>query len=154
MSREARRNPESARWRASLAALPKTGPLADLKQHTIIFVPHVRAKHGKWRLRKWRLSTLQVALILGSLAFLTLGGVVATVSYFNSTIDREQLVQLKAENASLREVNQGFEASIGARPTPAACLALAELFEQQLQQPDKAAEYYQQGLKLSLETGH
>ena len=46
---------------------------------------------------------------------------------------------------------QGYlEASIGARATPAACLALAELFEQQLQQPDKAAEYYQQGLKLSL----
>lgn len=84
-----------------------------MKQHTIIFVPHVRAKHGKWRLRKWRLSTLQVALILGSLAFLTLGGGVATVSYFNSTIDRDQLVQLKAENAALREVNQGFETSIG-----------------------------------------
>jgi len=46
---------------------------------------------------------------------------------------------------------QGYlEASIGARATPAACLALAELFEQQLQQPDKAAEYYQRGLKLSL----
>jgi HemY protein len=46
---------------------------------------------------------------------------------------------------------QGYlEASIGAKPTPAACLALAELFEQQLQQPDKAARYYQQGLKLSL----
>jgi len=47
-----------------------------------------------------------------------------------------------------------FEASIGAKATPAACLALAELFEQQLQQPDKAADYYQQGLKLSLETTH
>ena len=45
-----------------------------------------------------------------------------------------------------------FEASIGAKATPAACLALAELFEQQLQQPEKAAEYYQQGLKLSLKT--
>ncbi len=46
---------------------------------------------------------------------------------------------------------QGYlEASIGVRPTPAACLALAELFEQELQQPDKAVEYYQQGLKLSL----
>jgi HemY protein len=46
---------------------------------------------------------------------------------------------------------QGYlEASIGARATPAACLALAELFEQQLQQPARAAEYYQQGLKLSL----
>jgi HemY protein len=49
---------------------------------------------------------------------------------------------------------QGYlEASIGAKATPAACLALAELFEQQLQQPDKAARYYQQGLKLSLGNG-
>ena len=47
-----------------------------------------------------------------------------------------------------------FEASIGARPTPAACLVLAELFEQQLQQPEKAARYYQQGLKLSLQASH
>ena len=46
---------------------------------------------------------------------------------------------------------QGYlEASIGAQPTAAACLALAELFEQHLQEPGKAAEYYQQGLKLSL----
>ncbi len=45
-----------------------------------------------------------------------------------------------------------FEASIGARATPAACLALAQLFEQQLQQPDKAAEYYQRGLELSLDS--
>jgi HemY protein len=47
-----------------------------------------------------------------------------------------------------------FEASIGAKATPAACLALAGLFERQLQQPGKAAEYYQQGLKLSLEADH
>ena len=46
---------------------------------------------------------------------------------------------------------QGYlEASIGAKASPAACLALAELFEQQLQQPARAAEYYQRGLKLSL----
>ena len=44
-----------------------------------------------------------------------------------------------------------FEASIGARMTPAACLALAQLLEQQLQQPQKAAEFYQRGLELSLE---
>jgi len=44
-----------------------------------------------------------------------------------------------------------FEASIGARATAAACMELADLFEQQLQQPDKAVEYYQQGLKLCLE---
>ena len=47
---------------------------------------------------------------------------------------------------------QGYlEASIGARPTPAACLALAQLLEEHLQQPEKAAGYYQRGLKLSLD---
>ena len=44
-----------------------------------------------------------------------------------------------------------LEASIGARATAAACLELAELLEQQLQQPEKAVEYYRQGLKLCLE---
>jgi HemY protein len=43
-----------------------------------------------------------------------------------------------------------FEASIGARATAAACLELAELLEQQLQQPETAVEYYQQGLKLCI----
>jgi HemY protein len=43
-----------------------------------------------------------------------------------------------------------FEASIGARVTPASCLALAELYQHQLDQPDKATEYYQMGLKHSL----
>lgn len=45
-----------------------------------------------------------------------------------------------------------FEASIGARPTAAACLELAQLLEQQLHQPDAAVKYYRQGLNLSL--GH
>jgi HemY protein len=44
-----------------------------------------------------------------------------------------------------------FEASIGARATAAACLELADLLERQLQQPEKAVEYYRQGLKLCLE---
>lgn len=83
-----------------------------MRQHTIIFVPHVRAKLGKWQLRKWRLSTLQVAVILGTLALMTLGGIVATVGYFYTTIDRQQLTRLAAENADLRQVNQGFETSI------------------------------------------
>jgi murein DD-endopeptidase MepM/ murein hydrolase activator NlpD len=79
----------------------------DLKQHTIIFVPHARAKF-----RKWRLSTLQAAVILGSLAFLTVGGVIATISYFGATVDRDHLTALQSENAALREINDGFETSI------------------------------------------
>ena len=48
---------------------------------------------------------------------------------------------------------QGYlEASIGARETPAACLELAQLLDQQLKQPDKAAAYYRRGLQLSLES--
>jgi HemY protein len=44
-----------------------------------------------------------------------------------------------------------FEASIGARATPAACLELANLLEQQLQKPETAVKYYRQGLNLCLE---
>ena len=65
------------------------------------------------QLRKWRLSTLQLGVILGGLALTTLGGIVAAVSYFTTTVDREQLARLEAENAMLRQVHQGFEASVG-----------------------------------------
>ncbi len=78
-----------------------------MKQHTIIFVPHARAKF-----RKWRLSTLQVGLILGTLAFFTIGGMFAAAAFFNTSFDRGELDQVRSENASLRSVNQGFETSI------------------------------------------
>ncbi|MEM7351053.1 MAG: hypothetical protein AAF657_09625, partial [Acidobacteriota bacterium] len=78
-----------------------------MKQHTIIFVPHARAKF-----RKWRLSTLQVSLIAGTLAFFTIGGILAAGAYFNTSFDRSQLEQVRAENNALRSVNQGFESSI------------------------------------------
>ncbi len=46
---------------------------------------------------------------------------------------------------------QGYlEASIGVNPLPATCLALAELFSDHLQQPDKAAQCYQKGLEYSV----
>lgn len=64
------------------------------------------------KFRKWRLSTLQVALLLGSLAFLTLGGVAATVLYFTTHVDRQQLEQLRVENHELKRINGQFEASI------------------------------------------
>jgi len=78
-----------------------------LKQHTIIFVPHARAQF-----RKWRLSTLQVGQILGALAFFTIGGIFAVGAYFNTSFDRGQLEEVRAENDALRSVNQGFETSI------------------------------------------
>jgi HemY protein len=60
-----------------------------------------------------------------------------------------------ATRASLWGKAQGyFEASIGARVTPAACLELAELLENQLQQPERAVKFYRQGLGLCLEHKH
>lgn len=78
-----------------------------MKQHTIIFVPHARAKF-----RKLRFSSLQASLVFGTLAVLTLGGLLAIVALSSSDIDEEQLHQLQAENETLREVNQSFESSI------------------------------------------
>lgn len=50
---------------------------------------------------------------------------------------------------------QGYlEASIGIKPTPDSCLALAELFQKHLKESDKAAQYYQKGLELSLKHGN
>ncbi len=78
-----------------------------MKQHTIILVPHARAKF-----RKWRFSSLQAGLLLGSLAFLTVGGLAATILYLDTSFDRDQLVQVQTENNDLRQVNQRFEVSI------------------------------------------
>lgn len=60
-----------------------------------------------------------------------------------------------AMRANLWGKAQGyFEASIGAHATAPACLELAQLLEQQLDQPDRAVDYYRQGLKLCLENRH
>jgi murein DD-endopeptidase MepM/ murein hydrolase activator NlpD len=78
-----------------------------LKQHTIIFVPHARAQF-----RKWRLSTLQAGLILGSLVLLTVSGLTAVALYFDSSFDQQQLERVQQENVDLKAVNQRFETSI------------------------------------------
>jgi hypothetical protein len=39
---------------------------------------------------------------------------------------------------------------MGINATPATCFVLAELFREQLKKQDKAADYYRQGLELSL----
>ena len=87
--------------------LTQHGPLQDLKQHTIIFVPHARAKF-----RKWRITTLQASIALGSLALVTLGGLAATVLFFDNSFDRQELESIRTENADLRAVNQRFETSV------------------------------------------
>ena len=78
-----------------------------MKQHTLIFVPHARAKF-----RKWRFSTSQALLVIAPLAILTVGGIIALGLWLSASFDRQQLEQIEKENAELRSVNSRFENSI------------------------------------------
>lgn len=77
------------------------------RYHTVILVPHTRA-----RLRKWRISTFQLRLLVGVLFFLTVSAGFAIWSYLSAAIDEQELASLRQENDALREVNQSFEVSI------------------------------------------
>ena len=78
-----------------------------LKHHTIILVPHSRAKF-----RKWTVSSRQLAVAALAAVLLLLLAVVSTWSFFFASIDKAQLTQLEKENLRLREVNQDFETSV------------------------------------------
>jgi murein DD-endopeptidase MepM/ murein hydrolase activator NlpD len=78
-----------------------------LKHHTIILVPHGRA-----RFRKWRISSRE--LMIGTVVVSALAVIAALSiwSFFAKAVDQQQLADLAAENQALREVNQEFENSI------------------------------------------
>lgn len=84
----------------------KHGPYL-LKQHTIIFVPHARAKF-----RKWRFSSAQAGIAVGALVLLTLSGLVTSFLYFGNSFDRRELDEVRQENSDLKAVNARFETSI------------------------------------------
>lgn len=75
--------------------------------HTIIFVPHARA-----RLRKWRVSSLQIKITLAAVVLITATAGFITWAYFNTTVDRSQITDLEEENHTLRQINRTFEESI------------------------------------------
>ncbi len=75
--------------------------------HTIILVPHAHAK-----LRKWRVTNLQIGLVAGSFLFLTLLGVFFVWSHFSTKANPVEIARLRSENERLRNVNQEFESSI------------------------------------------
>ncbi len=77
------------------------------KHHTVILVPHARA-----RFRKYRITNLQVGLTLTFLLLLTAVSGFTTWSYFTSQVDGRAVAAMRAENERLREVNQSFEGSI------------------------------------------
>jgi murein DD-endopeptidase MepM/ murein hydrolase activator NlpD len=77
------------------------------RHHTVIFVPHAHAK-----LRKWRVTNLQIGLAVASLLFLTAAAVFLTWSHFSTGVNPAEIARLRRENERLRQVNHGFEASI------------------------------------------
>ncbi len=80
----------------------------DSKKHTIIFVPHARA-----RFIKWRISGRVLTGIAAGLGFFLLLSLVTTWSFFTNNIDRNELARIQEENQQLRDVNRSFEDSIG-----------------------------------------
>ncbi len=77
------------------------------RHHTVIFVPHARAK-----LRKWRVTNLQLGIALASIFLVTLFSVFITVQFFSSDVDADQVARLRDENENLRRVNESFETGI------------------------------------------
>jgi murein DD-endopeptidase MepM/ murein hydrolase activator NlpD len=78
-----------------------------LKDHTIIFVPHTRA-----RFRKVRLSSRQLISVAVGVLLLAAISAFTTWSYFTNTVDRGEFARIRAENEQLRLTNRSFEASI------------------------------------------
>ncbi len=75
--------------------------------HTVIFVPHARAK-----LRKWRVTNFQIFGTAGALIALLLASTFVLWFHFRTGINPDEMARLKRENEKLREVNQSFESSI------------------------------------------
>jgi murein DD-endopeptidase MepM/ murein hydrolase activator NlpD len=74
------------------------------RQHTIILVPHAKAK-----LLKFRVTNLHLGIAGGALLFLTAFALWFTWSYFQASSSPAEVARLRRENAELRKVRQGFE---------------------------------------------
>jgi murein DD-endopeptidase MepM/ murein hydrolase activator NlpD len=78
-----------------------------LKHHTIILVPHARA-----RFRKWRVTNRQIGFALAGASLLTLGTGYVLWSFFTNSVDRHELDAVRQENDELKKVNTSFESSL------------------------------------------
>ena len=78
-----------------------------MKYHTVIVVPHARA-----RFRKLRISNRQLVIAVSAVAVLSLASIFTTWSFFTKTVNLKELSQVREENESLRQVNRSFEDSI------------------------------------------
>jgi len=78
-----------------------------LKHHTIIFVPHARA-----RFRKLRVSNRQIGVATGLFVAVLALSLFTTWTFFTNQVDRTQLERVREENDELRKVNHEFEESV------------------------------------------
>lgn len=76
--------------------------------HTIIFVPHAHAK-----LRKWRVTNLQIGLAAGAFVLLTVLSSLLIWSHFNTPVNPVEINRLRKENEELRRTNTAFESNLG-----------------------------------------
>jgi murein DD-endopeptidase MepM/ murein hydrolase activator NlpD len=76
------------------------------QHHTVIIVPHARAK-----LRKWRVTNLQIGLAVALFLALTAAAAFVLFSYFRAPASPAEMARLRRENEQLRRVNLGFESS-------------------------------------------
>jgi murein DD-endopeptidase MepM/ murein hydrolase activator NlpD len=78
------------------------------RHHTIIFVPHERAKF-----RKWRVSNTQLITATGLLVGVTATALFITWSFFTSRVNHAELERLRSENEQLRTLASSFESGVG-----------------------------------------
>ncbi|HBL26286.1 MAG TPA: hypothetical protein DD490_05560 [Acidobacteria bacterium] len=77
------------------------------QHNTIIFVPHAHAK-----LRKWRVTNLQIGLLVGVALVVTFTSLFFIWSHFSKPANPVEVTRLQKEIDELREVNRSFETSI------------------------------------------
>jgi len=77
------------------------------QHNTIIFVPHAHAK-----LRKWRVTNLQIGLVVGIGLALTLSSLFFIWSHFSKPVNPVEVTRLQKEIRELRQVNRSFETNI------------------------------------------
>lgn len=78
-----------------------------LKHHTIIFVPHARA-----RFRKLRVSNRQIGVALTAFVSIFAISLFTTWTFLTNQVDSTQLERVREENDQLRRVNHEFEESV------------------------------------------
>jgi murein DD-endopeptidase MepM/ murein hydrolase activator NlpD len=79
----------------------------EKRHHTVIVVPHARAK-----LRKWRVTNSQIAAVAAALLLATLASGFICWQYFTQDVSADELTRLRTENEDLRRVNESFEQNI------------------------------------------